>query len=172
MLPCLVCGTTLDNVTDDATNQPSEGTEFTTYGHYGSTFWDSMDGEEIAINVCDECLTKHTDRIARQKRYVSIVVDDPTHGFKVPTLVGRQWVHREMVPYFHGQEEIDQVHIEPEEIGHLPGFDHIEWVRNWREIKQGIIAELGVTEGTGSCKHMTFVAECTRCGAKPLEGLR
>lgn len=172
LLPCIVCGTTLQNVMDDTTNQPSEGTEFDTFGHYGSTFWDSMDGEEIAINVCDECLRTHSDRIGRRKRFISLVVDDPTHSFKVPTVVGRQWVDREMVPWFDGPEDLDHIKIEPEEIGHLPSYAHVEWVQNWREIKKAIVAALDVLEGTGSCKHMTHRAECTRCGAAPLEGLR
>jgi hypothetical protein len=140
MLPCIVCGTVLQNAFHEQDNQPSDGTEFRTFGHYGSTFWDSFHGEEIVINVCDECLSKHTARIARQKRYVNLVVDDPRGQIPVPTLVGRQWVEREMVPYFDGPEDIDQISIEPEEIGTLTGYGRIEWADNWREMKAHILA--------------------------------
>ena len=173
MLACICCNTPLRNVTDDVDNQPSEGTEFRTFGHYGSTFWDSMDGEEIVINVCDTCLQTHTGAIARHKRYVSIVVVDPTTQNRVPVTVGRQWITREMVPYFPGPEDTDQVTIEPEEIGSLPdSYGRIEWVQNWREIKRGIVDALDESETGHSCYHTHFVAECTRCGARPLEGRR
>ena len=56
VLPCFKCGAALANVLDGSDNQPSEGTEFRTEGHYGSTFWDSFDGEELVLNVCDPCL--------------------------------------------------------------------------------------------------------------------
>ena len=69
MLPCFKCGKTLPNACHDEDNQPYGGTEFRTYGHYGSTFWDSFDGEELVLNVCDDCLRGHTGRLAQQKRY-------------------------------------------------------------------------------------------------------
>src|SRR5690606_14388202 len=56
MLPCFKCGKTLRNAFAEQENQPADGTEFRTYGHYGSTFWDSFDGEELVLNVCDDCL--------------------------------------------------------------------------------------------------------------------
>jgi hypothetical protein len=55
-IPCIVCGVALDNLDEDG-NQPSLGVEFTTYGHYGSTVFDPMDGTAVAVNVCDDCLT-------------------------------------------------------------------------------------------------------------------
>jgi hypothetical protein len=171
-LPCIVCGSTLDNVTDDSVNQPSGGTEFATFGHYGSTFWDSFDGEQIVINICDECLQKNAGRIGRQKRYVTLVVDDPRGTVSHPLTIGRQWVTRELVPWFDGPEDNDRISVEPEEIGNLPSYDRVEWVRGWRDIKRSIMRELGEQEGTGDCKHVRFVAECLNCGAKPLEGLR
>jgi hypothetical protein len=171
MLPCIICGATLDNVMDDAINQPSEGTQFATLGHYGSTFWDSFDGEEIVVNICDECLAGHKDKLGRVKRYRNIKVDDPRLP-RVKTTVGRQWIDREMVPYFDGEEDKDQVTIEPEEIGNLPSYDRVEWATNWREIKADIHAALAEEEGTGKCLHVRFFAECLDCGAKPLEGLR
>lgn len=83
MLPCFTCGKILLNIWADQEdwNQPSEGTEFITYGHYGSTFWDSLDGEQLVLNICDNCLRKNTKRLAkrRQRR--------------------QKWVNDLMVPY-------------------------------------------------------------------------
>jgi len=167
MLPCIICGTTLDNSYDGAINQPSEGTEFATYGQYGSTFWDSMNGEEIVVNICDECLRGRTERIGRRKRYINLVVDDPRGPITVPTLVGRQWVEREMVPWFESHEDVDQREVELAEVGTLTGYSHVEWVENWRSIKHHI-----ATEGGLVCTHERFIAECLDCGVTPLQGLR
>lgn len=52
---CLLCKNVLKNL-DEAGNQPSGGTEFTTHGHYGSAVSDFMDGTLLAINICDPCL--------------------------------------------------------------------------------------------------------------------
>lgn len=68
MVPCFKCGKTLENVFADADNQPSKGTEFITYGHYGSTFWDSFDGEALVLNVCDDCLAKNADRLITRRK--------------------------------------------------------------------------------------------------------
>jgi hypothetical protein len=70
--PCIVCDRTFDSSTDaidcgdrgvDAEGNegnwlmPSGGTLFYTYGHYGSTFWDSITGaDELQLVVCDACL--------------------------------------------------------------------------------------------------------------------
>jgi len=129
MLPCIVCGTVLQNTVADVDNQPSKGTEFQTYGHYGSTFWDSFQGEEIVINVCDKCLRAHTDRIGRQKRYVNIMA--------AGVRVGRQWVNRALVPWFDGPEDDDRLNIEPEDIGVMFGT-RVEWVEHWAAIKSEI----------------------------------
>lgn len=57
-LKCIVCGKTLCNVDSDVENQPYDGTAFTSYGHYGSTVFDPMDGTFLEINICDEDLKK------------------------------------------------------------------------------------------------------------------
>lgn len=46
--------------------QPYAATMFNAgSGHYGSTVWDTMSsGRSLEINVCDECLVKHKDRVA------------------------------------------------------------------------------------------------------------
>jgi hypothetical protein len=172
ILPCIKCGMTLGNSFEDSINQPSEGTEFTTYGHYGSTFWDSFSGEQIIINVCDACLRENTARIARRKAFRKVVVWDTRGAIHATTVVGRAWVWHEMVPYFEGPEDDDEIGIEVQEIGVLTGYK-IEWVDNWRDIKADLASEQRAEDGLpGGCKHIRFVAECTDCGARPLEGLR
>jgi hypothetical protein len=32
------------------------GIAFITYGHYGTTFFDPMNGDRLQIVICDECL--------------------------------------------------------------------------------------------------------------------
>lgn len=108
-LPCLVCGRTLRNVFDGADNQPEEGTEFRTYGAYGSTFWDSFHEEELVLNVCDNCLRKHKDRLGQQKRHIPIA--HPYVG-----MVGRVRVDRPLVAYT-GSPDDTQYGVEPEQMG-------------------------------------------------------
>lgn len=60
-LPCIVCRKALESAAPDEeqVNQPSGGTCFQTYGHYGSTFWDlPYDRSRLEVNICDECLRK------------------------------------------------------------------------------------------------------------------
>lgn len=109
LLPCLICGKTLLNAFAESENQPQEGTEFRTYGHYGSTFWDSFDGEELVLNVCDDCLRERADRLAQHKRFL------PVRAHAVG-IVGKHWVKRPMVPYT-GNADDTAMKIEPEEIG-------------------------------------------------------
>ena len=63
LLTCIVCGFQPEEAFNGCTiNQPYKATAFTTCGHYGSTFFDSMDEyDRIEINVCDECLNKAVD---------------------------------------------------------------------------------------------------------------
>lgn len=55
---CIVCHKRLEEAIPDSVNQPYKATTFMTQGHYGSTFFDPMDGSYLEINVCDECLEK------------------------------------------------------------------------------------------------------------------
>ena len=66
-LPCIVCDKALYEAFEGCSfNQPLDGVEFTSPGHYGSTHWDPMDEHvELAINVCDECL-----KAKRESTYV------------------------------------------------------------------------------------------------------
>ena len=117
MLPCFVCGKTLENVFAHNENQPYAGTEFRTEGHYGSTFWDSFDGEELVLNICDECLAARTERLAQHKRYLMVSADGLT--------VGRQWVERPMVLY-SGNVDDSTAQVNPEEIG--TDIHGVEWL--------------------------------------------
>jgi len=103
-LSCIVCGADLANVFPNTTNnQPMDGTAFTTSGHYGSTFFDPMDGQQLEINVCDPCLTKHKDRIAWRRATRAIECES--------TQVGFEYLGNPLVPYT-GQDEFQ----EPREI--------------------------------------------------------
>ncbi len=50
-------------------HQPNDGLSFHSYGHYGTTFFDPMDGSCIQIAVCDECLVlaDYNGRISRSE---------------------------------------------------------------------------------------------------------
>ena len=132
LLPCFKCGKTLDRVCEwEADSPPSEGTEFRTEGHYGSTFFDSFNGEEIVITICDPCLRGHVERIAQQKRYLPIRCAGMA-GFV------RRWVERPLVP-FTGNEDRTEMVVDVEELGTaLPG---VEWVPDIEERKQWLEAE-------------------------------
>lgn len=132
MLPCFKCGKTLQNVSQFDENQPYEGTEFRTYGHYGSTFWDSFDGEQLVLNVCDKCLTDYRVRLAQHKRYLPIHAE----GFSG---MGRQWVDRPMVPYT-GHTDDGKIVLDVEELGtNLP---NVEWPSDIQERKQALMEEI------------------------------
>src|ERR1035437_946333 len=78
ILPCIVCGIVKESIgptgyvdyPERFEHQPYGATTFYTYGHYGSTFWDSFDGEQLVLCVCDDCLRKNHDRLTviRTKR--------------------------------------------------------------------------------------------------------
>lgn len=52
-LHCIRCDKGLDDI---STYQPNDGLCFVSSGHYGSTFFDPLDGSYLEIVVCDECL--------------------------------------------------------------------------------------------------------------------
>lgn len=54
---CIACSMTLKGAPGNDF-QPMGGLAFVSYGHYGTTFFDPMDGTSIEIAVCDECLQK------------------------------------------------------------------------------------------------------------------
>lgn len=52
---CVKCEKDLDNLVDKG-YQPNKGLAFQTYGHYGSTYFDPMNGKYLEIVICDECV--------------------------------------------------------------------------------------------------------------------
>ena len=79
-LPCIVCGKKLKNVFAGS-NQPSDGIVVMTTGNYGSTVWDSMNGEFLEFNVCDPCLRE----AAEHRRILVARTQKPVNygGFRV-----------------------------------------------------------------------------------------
>lgn len=130
MLPCLVCGKVLQNWMPECTNQPYDGTEFRTYGHYGSSFWDSLNGEELVLTICDDCLRERKERLGRHQRARQVLCEG--------VWVGREWLDREMVPYFDGPEDDESsITVEIEEMGTKMG--RIEWVGHWPAIRESLL---------------------------------
>lgn len=123
-LPCFVCDKTLQNVFEESTCQPYEGTVFYTEGHYGSTFWDSFDGEELVVLICDSCLRKGSARLGQKKAYIPVFCE----GF----LVGREFADRPLIAYC-GSPDDTRVNVEVEELGVLPD---IEWAKDIDQIKK------------------------------------
>jgi len=73
-LPCIRCDRPLEPALEDAENQPYGGTEFVSYGHYGSSY-DPMDGTAIVINICDSCLyarSKENAVLERRQQQVEV----------------------------------------------------------------------------------------------------
>lgn len=54
---CVCCGKELQNISRDG-HQPYDGLAFHTYGHYGSTYFDPMNGSYLQLSICDECVEK------------------------------------------------------------------------------------------------------------------
>lgn len=55
---CICCGEVMYNLAHDFGSkgyQPSGGVAFKSYGHYGSTEFDPMDGSWVELVVCDDC---------------------------------------------------------------------------------------------------------------------
>lgn len=63
MLNCMVCGKKPEKVYEDHEDLPYGATLFTSHGHYGSTFFDPMDGSTIEIAICDSCLSENKGNI-------------------------------------------------------------------------------------------------------------
>ena len=55
-MDCIACKSTLQNVDTAEDNQPVGGTEFSTWGHYGSAVTDLMGEAAHVVNICDPCL--------------------------------------------------------------------------------------------------------------------
>lgn len=54
---CLKCGNSLGNLGGKQRGfQPNDGLAFLTRGHYGTTYFDPMDGSYLEIVICDRCI--------------------------------------------------------------------------------------------------------------------
>ena len=63
IVACFVCGTPLDNISSRDVNQPNDGLEFTSHGHYGSTAFDPVTSpEHLVINICDDCVRRAAEK--------------------------------------------------------------------------------------------------------------
>jgi hypothetical protein len=71
---CIVCNNPLDpvDIHHGGQNQPYGGLAFTSYGHYGGTAFDPMDGSYLEINICDKCLVSKSVLRESQKPVVLI----------------------------------------------------------------------------------------------------
>lgn len=59
---CLKCEQALESLLPDSQgHQPIRGLAFKTRGHYGSTYFDPMDGTYLELSVCDKCV-RNADR--------------------------------------------------------------------------------------------------------------
>ena len=61
LIPCFKCGQQLKNFSNND-HHPLGGLSFETRGHYGSSFFDPMDGSRLAIAICDECLKSISEK--------------------------------------------------------------------------------------------------------------
>lgn len=60
---CVCCGMKMNNIATLG-YQPIGGLAFSTRGHYGSRYFDPMDGSYLELAVCDECVAE----AARKRR--------------------------------------------------------------------------------------------------------
>jgi hypothetical protein len=62
-IQCVKCEKVLENFMPETKGmQPNCGLAFLSYGHYGSTYFDPMNGTYIEISLCDECVKQADDR--------------------------------------------------------------------------------------------------------------
>ena len=71
---CIVCDKTLEMF---AELQPLGGLQFQTEGHYGSTFFDPMDGTRLIIAVCDPCLIEKKEYGHSEPKDIKLHTDNP-----------------------------------------------------------------------------------------------
>lgn len=86
-MKCIICGKILESAFDNEI-QPYGGTMFSTYGHYGSTVFDPMDGTQLILIICDPCLVEKgiDKKIFLYNEY------DETHKQWVPSKKTQDWV--------------------------------------------------------------------------------
>ena len=55
-LTCIRCEKQLENILEGGPHQPVNGLAFSTPGHYGSTYFDPMNGSYLELSICDDCV--------------------------------------------------------------------------------------------------------------------
>lgn len=122
--PCIVCGQEMEAPfsMDGETffNQPQEGTGFTTEGHYGSTVFDPMNGNNLSITVCDPCLVLagQAGRVLLGRDWKPVVA--VMEGSSRPMRVGITAAPRALTtwnPKSDTEDDDEVLEIEPEEVG-------------------------------------------------------
>jgi hypothetical protein len=89
-VPCIICGKELSHAfgrfldEPEITNQPNDGVACVSYGNYGSTVFDSFDGQRIEFAICDICLVERWERVRithwhRQRPKMEVVVTRVDH---------------------------------------------------------------------------------------------
>jgi len=119
-LPCILCGKQLRNVYRDVDNQPNDGVVCFTSGNYGSTVFDSFNGERLEFNCCDNCLVEAGAKgrvwISREKRPVTV------EGI----LIGYEEVPYLPLPWHQGMKPMDNgVDLDEEDLDDLPSTVHV-----------------------------------------------
>lgn len=129
-LPCVRCDVRLSNVMGDCDNQPIDGTAFTSGGHYGSTFFDPMDGQQIEINICDPCLVVLRDKqaIAWRQAYRDIKC--------AGVYVGREQLVRPLVPFTEQDEQHLEMDVDPSDLG--KPWPNVMWFAGQFEFARGV----------------------------------
>lgn len=142
-LPCIVCGQALQNVIDDAQNQPNDGLAFTTNGHYGSTVFDPMDGTAIEINVCDDCIrvAGREGRVLWSRQHKPVLC--------MGMVVGREEIYGPLVEWNPDQRpseqpDIQELHVEIEEIG--TDLGNVVWRPQVEETKRLLLRARALEE--------------------------
>ena len=120
LVSCLVCGLPLSRVMEDAEMQPNDGVYCETAGNYGSTVWDSQDGERLAFLICDPCLVEKgkQGRIVTYRKYRPICVPYGTVGNMV---VGTERLQRPFVTWTEDTErDMEPLVLDVEELESIP----------------------------------------------------
>lgn len=124
-MPCLACGKRLQRVFNPSADQPSDGVMCETAGNYGSTVFDSFNGERLLFLICDQCLEtagrKGNVRIFRHHRKI-LLCAGPVNRL----VVGFEEVHEPTRPWFPDDEEEpgEEIIVSVEDMENAPD--------NWR----------------------------------------
>lgn len=130
--PCLVCGKELERAFRDAEGQPADGVMCETHGNYGSTVYDSMDGEALAFNVCDDCLVAAGEqgRIYTYRKWRPIDTDDMN-------FVGRERLDRPYIPWRRGlAPDNDRVYVPLDELEAVAAQRNVDLRFSVEEIRE------------------------------------